>query len=117
MPKNQQPMTRNIPALLARTHFGQIIDRASQNKERFLVTKNGEAKAVILGIEDFLETVKALPQSVAELQEQATRGGAARLSLGEIEEEIAQVRKGRPKQRRVAQNTEEEVKGVKHINK
>jgi prevent-host-death family protein len=117
MPKNQQPMTRNIPALLARTHFGQIIDRVSQNKERFLVTKNGQARAVILGIEDFLETVKASPQSVAELQEQAMRGGAARLSLGEIEEEIAQVRKGRSKQRRIAQNTEEEVEGVKHINK
>jgi prevent-host-death family protein len=110
MPKNQQPTTRNIPALLARTHFGQIIDRVSQNKERFLVTKNGEARAIILGIEDFLETVKAPPQSIAELQEQAMRGGAARLSLGEIEEEITQVRKGRSKQRRVAQGTEEKVK-------
>lgn len=117
MPRNQQPMTRNIPALLARTHFGQIIDRVSQNKERFLVTKNGEAKAVILGIEDFLETVKAPPQSVAELQKQAMRGGAARLSLGEIEQEIAQVRKGRSKQRRVAEDTDEEVEGVKRINK
>jgi prevent-host-death family protein len=90
-------MTRNIPALLARTHFGQIVDRASQNNERFVVTKNGEAKAIILGIADFLQVVKAPPQSIAELQEQAAKGGAARLTLGEIEEEIAQVRTGRPK--------------------
>jgi prevent-host-death family protein len=116
MSKNQQPTTKNIPALLARTHFGHIIDRVSQNKERFVVTKNGEARAIILGIEDFLETVKAPPQSVAELQEQAMRGSAARLSLGEIEEEIAQVRKGRSKQRRVAEDTGE-VEDVKRINK
>lgn len=117
MPKNQQPMTRNIPALLARTHFGQIIDRVSQNNERFVVTKNGEARAIILGIEDFLQTIKAPSQPIAELQEQAMRGSAARLSLGEIEEEIAQVRKGRSRQRRVAQDTKEEVDGIKQLNK
>jgi prevent-host-death family protein len=107
MPKNPQPMTRNIPALLARTHFGHIIDRASQNSERFVVTKNGQAKAIILGIEDFLRVVKAPPQSIAELQEQAMKGGAARLTLGEIEEEIAQVRKGNPKQQDILQGTDE----------
>jgi prevent-host-death family protein len=112
-----QPMTRNIPALLARTHFGQIIDRVSQNNERFVVTKNGEAKAIILGIQDFLQTVKAPPQSVAELQEQATRGSAARLTLGEIEEEIAQVRKGQSKQQRIAQGTKQKAKSVRRINK
>jgi prevent-host-death family protein len=107
MPKNPQPMTRNIPALLARTHFGQIVDRASQNSERFVVTKNGEAKAIILGIEDFLQVVKAPPQSIAELQEQAAKGGAARLTLGEAEEKIAQVRKRKPKQQGIVQGTEE----------
>jgi prevent-host-death family protein len=99
-------MMRNIPALLARTHFGQIIDRASQNSERFVVTKNGEAKALILGIEDFLQVVKAPPQSITELREQAAKGGAARLTLGEIEEEIAQVRKRKPKQQGIIQGTE-----------
>jgi prevent-host-death family protein len=111
MLKKQQPMMRNVSALLARTHFGQIIERVSQNKERFLVTKNGQAKAVILGIEDFLETVKAPPQSVAELQDQARKGDAHRLTLEEIEEEIAQVRKGKPKQQRRTQDTEEEPAG------
>jgi prevent-host-death family protein len=111
MPKHQQPMTRNIPALLARTHFGHIIDRASQNNERFVVTKNGQAKAVILGIEDFLQIVKAPPQSIAELQEQAMKGGAARLTLGELEEEIAQVRTGQPKRQGTSQGTEDEAGG------
>ena len=44
----------NIPAFLARTQFGQILDRVSGNNERLVVTKKGEAKAIILGLEDFL---------------------------------------------------------------
>lgn len=98
---------RNVSALLARTHFGQIIDRVFQNKERFLVTKNGQARAIILGIEDFFQIVKAPPQSVAELQEQARKSGASRFTLEEIEEQIAKVKPGKPKQQRVPQGTEE----------
>ena len=49
-------MTKNIPAFLARTQFGQILDRVSKDNERFVITKKGEATAVILGIDDFLKT-------------------------------------------------------------
>ena len=52
--KADQPKTKHVPAFLARTQFGQILDRVAQGKERFVVTNNGQAKAVILGIEDFL---------------------------------------------------------------
>jgi prevent-host-death family protein len=93
-------MTRNVPALIARTHFGQILDRVSQNSERFIVTKKGQAKAIILGLEDFLQAVEVPPQSLVELQEQARKGNARRLTLEETEEEIAQVRQRKPKQQR-----------------
>ena len=53
--KEQRPMTKQVPALTARTQFGQILERVSRNGERFVVTKKGEAKAVILGVEDFLK--------------------------------------------------------------
>ncbi len=106
MLKKQRPMTRSVPALLARTHFGQILDRVSKNDARFVVTKNGQARAVILGIEDFLETVKALPESVTELEELVRKGDSHRLMPEEIGEEI--VRRGKPKPP-VTQGTEEEV--------
>ena len=35
-------MTRKITADTARTQFGQIIDRAVDHNERFLVERNGE---------------------------------------------------------------------------
>ena len=54
MPKKSVvPMTKRVPAFIARTQFGQILNRVAQNHERFVVTKKGEATAVILGVEDF----------------------------------------------------------------
>jgi hypothetical protein len=75
------------------------MERASLKRERFLVTRNGEAKAVILGVEDFLEAVVKTPKSLARLQRQAAKRGARRLSLEEIETEIAAVRRAKTRQK------------------
>ena len=91
-PPKKQLVTKSVPAFIARTQFGQILERVSTNRERFLVTKNGEAKAVILGVEDFLHAMAKMPTSLAALQEQAKRGGADKLTIEEIEAEIAAVR-------------------------
>ena len=85
-------MTKNIPAFIARTQFGQILERVSKDNERFVVTKKGEAAAVILGIDDSLATIADAPESLRLLQRQA---GASNLTLEQIEEEIAAVRKSR----------------------
>ena len=76
--------TKNIPAFLAHTQFGQILERVSKDKERFVVTKKGEATAVILGIEDFLRATADAPESVRVLQEQAQKSGASKLTLEEF---------------------------------
>jgi prevent-host-death family protein len=88
-------MTKNIPAFIARTQFGQILERVSKDNERFVVTKKGEAAAVILGIDDFLATIADAPESLRLLQRQAGAAGASNLTLEQIEEEIAAVRKSR----------------------
>jgi prevent-host-death family protein len=92
-------ITKSLPAFLARTQFGQILERVSEHHDRFLVTKNGEAKAVIMGIEDFLKAVAQTPDSLADLQQQAKRAGTSKLSLEEIEAEIAEVRRKKPSDR------------------
>lgn len=88
-------MTKSIPAFIARTQFGQIMERASLKRERFLVTRNGEAKAVILGVEDFLEAVVKTPKSLNRLQKQAAKRGTNRLTLEQIEAQIAAVRRAK----------------------
>ncbi len=90
--KNPRLVTKSLPTFIARTQFGQILERVSQKRERFLVTKKGEAKAVILGVEDFLQAVVKTPKSLALLQEQAKKRGVEKLTLEEIEAEIAAVR-------------------------
>jgi prevent-host-death family protein len=100
MPRRDKKLvTKNISALIARTQFGQILERVSEKGERFLVTKNGEAKAVILGVEDFLQALAKTPQSLATLQAQAKKHGTDKLTLEEIEQEIAAVRQTKPTRR------------------
>jgi prevent-host-death family protein len=91
-------MTKNIPAFIARTQFGQILDRVVNGNERFVVTKRGEAKAIILGIEDFLQATGETPASLSALQQQAQKSGASKLTLEEIEKEINAVRKAPKKE-------------------
>jgi hypothetical protein len=74
VPKKSTPLvTKSIPAFIARTQFGHIMDRVAQHRERCLGTKEGEARAVILGIEDFLQAMVKTPQSLAALQAQARK--------------------------------------------
>lgn len=89
------PVTKSLPAFIVRTQFGQILERVSQKGDRFVVTKKGEAKALILGVEDFLRAVVKTPKSLAALQAQARKRGTDRLTLEEIEAEIAAVRGGK----------------------
>ncbi len=97
--KGSPLVIKGLLAFIARTQFGQILERVSRNRERFLVTKKGEAKAVILGIEDFLHTVAKTPKSLAALQEQAKKSGAVHLTFEEIEAEIVAVRRAKPRSR------------------
>jgi prevent-host-death family protein len=98
MPKQGPKLvTKSLPAFIARTQFGQILERVSKNRQRFLVTKNGEATAVILGVEDFLEAVVKTPHSLRTLQKQARQSGASKLTLEDIEAEIAAVRQEKKK--------------------
>lgn len=89
MPKKvTKRITRSVSADLARTRFGRILDRVAENRERFVVTKNGQAKAVILGVNDFLHAVVKTPASLAALQQEAQKSGMSTLSWEEIEAEI-----------------------------
>src|SRR4030065_734383 len=96
MPRGETaPVTKSVPAFIARTQFGQILERVSRNRDRFLVTRKGEVTAVILGVEDFLQPVAKPPRPLAALQRQARSRGAAKLTLEEIEAEIAAVRRAK----------------------
>ena len=87
-------VTKNISALMARTQLGQILERVKKNQERFLISKKGEATAVILSVEDYLRNIVKQPDILTKLQKQAKKAGTDKLSLEDIDAEIKAFREG-----------------------
>jgi prevent-host-death family protein len=99
MPKAKNPtnISRAIPALTARTQFGQILKRVQQNKERFVVDKRGEPQAVIMSIDEYLQNFVKSNSLIDEIHEHARRKGLHHISMRSINREIKKQRRERRK--------------------
>lgn len=86
-------MTNIISAVTARTQLGQILKRAEEGDERFLVDRRGEPSVIIMSINDFIKNVAPTPAAYKAIREEAKRKGTSVLSMREIDREIAAVRK------------------------
>lgn len=85
-------MTNVVSALTARTQLGQIIRRATQKNERFLVGRRGEPSVVIMSVKDYIDTIAPAPAEVRAMQERAKKTGNSKLSMRQIDSIIAEVR-------------------------
>ncbi|HEY1805527.1 MAG TPA: type II toxin-antitoxin system Phd/YefM family antitoxin [Terracidiphilus sp.] len=74
-------MNSRIDAHVARTQFGQLMDRAVRKKERFVIDRRGEPAVVILSVQDFLETVPSAPKWLRRAWIEARRRGPERLAM------------------------------------
>jgi prevent-host-death family protein len=92
-------MTRKISALTARTQLGQIMNRAVENNDRFLVQRNGEPAVVILSVTDYVKTFAPPPDWLEKSWDSAKRHGLDKLTTKEIDAEIAAARRARRKQK------------------
>jgi prevent-host-death family protein len=90
--KSPKPLTTSVPALIVRSQFGKILARVARHRERVVVTKKGQAAAVILNIEDFLQNIVHTPAKLSAVQAAAKKSGADTLTQADIDAEIAQVR-------------------------
>lgn len=88
-------MTKKISALTARTQFGQIMDRAIERQERFLVDRRGEPAVIIMGVDDYLETIAPEDAALRKIRNEAKRTGLDRLTMEEIDAEITAHRRER----------------------
>jgi prevent-host-death family protein len=86
-------MTNVVSALTARTQFGQIIKRATQKNERFVVGRRGEPSVVILSMKDYIDTFAPAPEELRAMQATARGTGARRLTPGQIGRIVATVRR------------------------
>ena len=88
-------MTRKISALTARTQLGQIMNRAIENNDRFLVERNGEPAVLILSVTDYVKTFAPPPDWLEKSWDSAKRHGLDKLTTKEIDAEIAASRRNR----------------------
>jgi hypothetical protein len=81
-------MERRIDAHLARTQFGQIMDLATRNNERFVVDRRGEPAVVIMSVQDFIRTAAPPPDWLEKAWTGAKQRGLVAMPAEEIEAEI-----------------------------
>jgi prevent-host-death family protein len=82
-------MNRRVDAHLARTQFGQIIDRAVENNERFVVERRGEPAVVIMSVQDFIRTAAPPPDWLEKAWRGSKKRGLDKLSATDIDAEVS----------------------------
>ncbi|MBI3292004.1 MAG: type II toxin-antitoxin system Phd/YefM family antitoxin [Elusimicrobia bacterium] len=97
-------MTRKVSALIARTQFGQLMDRAIERNERFLVDRNGEPAVIIMSVSDFVKTMAPPPDWLKDIRNDAKRKGLDKLTMADIDTEIAAARRARHQRQRSARS-------------
>jgi len=84
---------RRIDAHIARTQFGQIMDIATRNNERFVVDRRGEPAVLIMSVQDFIRTVAPPPDWLEKPGPAPGAAASRRLRPDDIEAEIAAQRR------------------------
>jgi len=96
-------MQNVVSALTARTQLGQILKRASEKDERFVVDRRGKPSVIIMSVRDYIRNIAPTPPSLRAMQKDARRKGTATLSMTQIDREIAAVRREEAAKKKINQ--------------
>jgi prevent-host-death family protein len=66
-------MDHRVDAHIARTQLGQIMDRAVEHNERFLVERRGQPAVVIMSVKDFIAAARLAAESLGRREEARPR--------------------------------------------
>jgi prevent-host-death family protein len=92
MATQPKPASTMVSALTARTQLGQILQRVKTKNERFIIGRRGQPQAVVMSIEDYIDTVAPAPDWLKSAWAESKKNGADKLTMREIDREIAEVR-------------------------
>jgi prevent-host-death family protein len=84
----EHAMEHRVDAHIARTQFGQIMDRAVEHNERFVVERRGEPAVVIMSVQDFIRTAAPPPGWLKKAWDGARKRGLDKLTPVDISAEI-----------------------------
>lgn len=93
MDSGEKSITKLIDALTARTRFGELMDEVEADQVRFVVSRRGKAKVVIMSVRDYLTNVVKQPELLTRIQLSAQAAGLDKVTEEEIEAEITAYRK------------------------
>jgi len=88
----RKQISNTVTADFARRELDQLIERTRGARERFVIDEPGGSVAVILGFEDYLESIASAAELLRGFGEEAARNGSSALTMDEIDSEIADVR-------------------------
>jgi len=94
MKTQQKAASTVVSALTARTQLGQILKRVKTKNERFIIGRRGQPQAIVMSIEDYVDTVAPAPDWLTSIQADSKKNGTDKLNMREIDAEIAAVRSG-----------------------
>jgi prevent-host-death family protein len=92
-------MQNVVSALTARTQLGQILRRASEKDERFVVDRRGKPSVIIMSVRDYIRNVAPTPAAYRAIRQEARNSGSSHMSMREIDREIASHRRQSGKKR------------------
>ena len=86
-------MQNVVSALTARTQLGQILKRATERDERFVVDRRGKPSVIIMSVRDYIRNIAPTPAAYQAIRQDAKRNGGSSLTMREINAEIAACRR------------------------
>ncbi len=89
----QKSTVKTIEALEARVHFGSVISEVEKTNTRFLVSKRGKPKMIMLSVSDYLQNFVKKDSVLASVHLKAKEAGLDKTIDEEIEAEIQAARK------------------------
>jgi prevent-host-death family protein len=98
MKRKSQQKTTPISALTARTQLGQIMQRATERRERFLVGRRGQPAVVIMSVEDYADAMAPAPGWLEAVWREAEANGTDALTTREIDREVRAYRQAKRRQ-------------------
>jgi len=90
-----QNVVKTIEALEARVHFGSVMDEVEKKNTRFLVSKRGKPKIIMLSVTDYLKNILKEDELLTKIHLKTKETGLDKISEEEIEKEILASRRKR----------------------
>lgn len=84
-----------VSALHARSNFGKLLRRVSEERKSLVIEKRGTPQAVLLSIRDYVRLAAPEPEVLRLIGEESVRKGTHKLTSRQIDREIAAARRAR----------------------